>query len=677
MFHTVTNETYKTIQGEFNVYLVVISVAFACIASYTALSLNERSKSRSFINRNFWILLAAIAMAFGIWSMHYMGMFAYSLPIKVQYSLFYTIISMIPILVASYIAFYIINLHKIPISNAVVSSVFISLGVATMHLLGMASMITNAHHSYNVLLLICALIVPFLAFFLLTRFYAYLSKSSIQLVFGIVIGLSVSAAHYLCILAMKVHVPRDTILSETMIPYEHAKILAISLTIGLAMIVMVLLIWGITDTKITKHVEKFDTVTHLPNSHQLVLDFNKKKFKQLALWKFQDIDMINKTYGFQYGDQFILQMVNRMQEESNRSTIMYRITQDQILLATEKNEDEFFSLQKRLENKLRDFVEIDIIHEMIKPNGICAFSNLNTSNAELLKHVTTIIRIPQIKYDMSVILYNPAEHNLSMQDDIIRDIDHAMQSNHLFLVYQPKLCTKYCKIVGVEALIRWHHDVHGFISPGLFVPLLEKREKMGEVTNWVIEQVCKQVQIWKRRNISFGSVAINIPGHYLISEELRICLQECSNKYGVLPNEIELEITETSFVQNLEQAMRAVQYYNELGYGIALDDFGTGLSSLSYLRQMQITILKVDKSFIDRVPHYTKDVAIAKTIIALGESLNLQIVVEGIENQEQLEFVMKECQSPIVQGYYFAKPLFVDDLEEMIENTLQTNGIIN
>lgn len=191
---------------------------------------------------------------------------------------------------------------------------------------------------------------------------------------------------------------------------------------------------------------------------------------------------------------------------------------------------------------------------------------------------------------------------------------------------------------------------------------LEGNDRMLDVTDWIIEQTCLQISRWRKKEISFGQVAINIPGQYVTSSRLLQVLKKTLYKYDFEPNMIELEIKETSFVKNIEEAMRAVSVLRHEGFSVALDDFGTGVSSLSYLKKIPISTLKIGKSFVDVVPLSEKYSSIIQAIIALGNSLNLSIVFEGVEAEEQPKFLASTCDQPIIQGCYFAKPMMPQEL---------------
>ncbi|MEM5594724.1 EAL domain-containing protein [Niallia circulans] len=232
-------------------------------------------------------------------------------------------------------------------------------------------------------------------------------------------------------------------------------------------------------------------------------------------------------------------------------------------------------------------------------------------------------------------------------------------------MYQPKVNLNSKEVAGVEALLRWKHPRYGEISPGVFIPILEASDKMWEVTDWIMEEICKQMARWQNQDRSL-SVAFNIPGPYVTSRRLMRNLKAYVEKYKLSPSLIELEITETSAVGNMEGAIQSVQAYRNAGFSVALDDFGTGVSSLSYLKRIPVNTLKIDKSFIDEVPESQKDGEIIKAIIALASSLHLCIVIEGVEREEQIEYLSTINKWPIIQGYYYAKPMNNLALEEWL-----------
>lgn len=654
---------FQQLLGEYDIKLVVLSIAFACIASYTALALNERSKNNSYLSRYFWFTLSSVAMGFGIWSMHYMGMFSYSLPVKIHYNLMLTIVSIIPAMLASFFAFYIINSAKLTLKAAAVMSFLMGLGVSGMHLIGMASMELEAFHMYDYAGLLVSTLASCVGFFTLSSLHKYLNKIYIRLLLSLVIGLSVSANHYIAMLSITFYVPVSSQVNDYTIPLENRYVWAISLTTGLFLIVFFLMCWSIVDRYIERKSRSLDTLTKLPNCIQFEDNLKKNYYAQLAIWHIEDLSKINRTYGYHFGDEYIQQISNTLKKHQAGDEL-YRIDNNRFVLLSRQH-GSFFEL--RMKSIATSFeLPIEVKNESHVPAIVCALAKATDTRdgKELFKQAKDILRSPTIDYDRQVIMYNPSEHSTSIEEELLLDIQRAMDDHELFLVYQPKILSRENQLVGSEALLRWQHPKHGFLSPAKFIPVLEKNGLMGPVTDWILEHVCKQIAKWNDTGFAFHQVSVNIPGSYVTSPQLLFMLNSLVEKYSICPKQLELEITETSFVKNLEQAMRAVTEFREKGYSVALDDFGTGLSSLSYLRQMPINTLKIDKSFINEVAVSEKDAAIMRAIICLGKSLNVQIVVEGVETAEQVDFINNNCDVPIIQGYYFAKPMPVAELEQ-------------
>lgn len=666
-------EEFQQLFGDYDVKLVILSIAFACIASYTALTLNERSKNNSFLSRYLWFILSSIAMGFGIWSMHYMGMFSYSLPVEIHYNVWYTVLSILPAMVASFFAFYLINSDKLSLKAAAGMSILMGLGVSSMHVIGMASMELQASNTHDFAGFIVATMASCVGFFILSSFYKYLNLVTIRFLLSLVIGLSVSATHYIAMLSVTFYVPISEEVNDYTIPLENRYVWATSLTAALLIIVFLLMCWAIVDRYIETKSRGLDALTKLPNSTYFEKDIHKNDYAQLAIWHIEDVSQINKIYGYQFGDKYIQQISNILRNHQDRDGL-YRIDHNEFVFLS-RQQGSFFEM--RMKSIAKSFeIPLKVQDERLIPAAVCAMSKGNDTRdaKELFKRARAILRSSSIEFHRQVILYDPTEHSTCFEEELLLDIQRAMDNQELFLVFQPKILSPENKLIGVEALLRWNHPKYSFLSPSIFVPILERNGLMEPVTDWVLERVCIEIAKWNEAGFAFGQVSVNIPGSYVTSPGLLLKLNSLVEKYEISPKQLELEITETSFVKNLEHAMRAVAKFREKGYSVALDDFGTGLSSLSYLRQMAINTLKIDKTFIDEVVHSEKDEAILRAIISLGQSLHLRIVLEGVETAEQVQMINRLCQEPIIQGYYFAKPMSAAELEERY--SLENNRLV-
>lgn len=659
--HFIDLSNYQIVEVKLTWWLVVLSVLFAIIATYTALSLYERSKNYSFLDRKTWILGASFAMAYGIWSMHYMGMMAFLLPVKITYHIGLTIGSMIPIVVSSYLAFYLINQSKLTFVKSFIFSGFMSLGVSTMHWLGMLSMQSDLMHQMNYSGIVVSYLVSFIGFLVLCSFYQHLHKEKIRIVVSLVVGLAVSATHYIAKFSMVYYASKDTVFLEQLVISSDRLFLAAFLTAGLLSMTAFLIVWTLYDFYIIGKSKEIDSITQLPNNQQLLKNIQHKNYSQMAVLKFFDLTSINRSYGYHIGDLYVQYVANIVKRMASKSVDIYRVTSNQFLLATERTDPSFKEkLNVIIQNFYEPFVAGDISS---KVTGVCGYASTALTDEDLMDCITAIMRCTTLPDDFSIVHYDKNEHDVDLQFEVLKSVNKAMEDRDLYLVYQPKINSQTGRLEGAEALLRWQHKSLGFLNPGQFIPILEMNHKMGEVTNWIIGEVCAQLKQWDNMGINLPHVSVNIPGDYLTSPLLIESVKYNVEKYGISPERLELEITETSFVENLEKGMRAVNTFRNQGFSVALDDFGTGLSSLSYLRQMQITTLKIDKSFVDHIPHSEKDTAIFLAIVSLGQSLKLKVVVEGVETREQVDFINANCAQPIIQGYYFSRPLKVEEFE--------------
>ena len=263
------------------------------------------------------------------------------------------------------------------------------------------------------------------------------------------------------------------------------------------------------------------------------------------------------------------------------------------------------------------------------------------------------------------------EENANKRFYFEADLRIALEQNQFFMVYQPKVDCQNNSIRSLEALLRWNHPKEGLISPTEFIPILEESTLMEEVTQWVLETVCKQIAEWKQQKISGFYVAINISGRDFLADDFDQKINKFLQQYKIEGHFLELEITETTLANNSKKCLMSMYKIKKLGLRLAIDDFGTGYSSMSYLKQFPINTLKIDKTFIGYCDSKIEDSAICTAIISLAKSLDLQIVAEGVEKDSQLKFLTKmECD--LYQGYLFSKPLSANEIQALLKTSEST-----
>jgi EAL domain-containing protein (putative c-di-GMP-specific phosphodiesterase class I) len=254
---------------------------------------------------------------------------------------------------------------------------------------------------------------------------------------------------------------------------------------------------------------------------------------------------------------------------------------------------------------------------------------------------------------------------------MLNDLREAIDQDHLTLYYQPQLDLNTGKIIGAEALLRWwkkdnSKEGGSFISPAVFVPVAEQSGLVVPMGEWVLKQACQTAKSWLDQGIDIR-VAVNVSGVQFQQSDLVDYTRRVLDEVDLPAHHLELEVTESAFMEDVHQTIATLNELNAMGVELAIDDFGTGYSSLSYLRQFPIDRLKIDQSFIKNALENESDASIARTIIALGHSLNLKVIAEGVETGEHEQF-LKNIQCDEVQGYRYSRPVPADKFIEFVKN---------
>ncbi|MDD4505111.1 MAG: EAL domain-containing protein, partial [Sulfurospirillaceae bacterium] len=240
----------------------------------------------------------------------------------------------------------------------------------------------------------------------------------------------------------------------------------------------------------------------------------------------------------------------------------------------------------------------------------------------------------------------------------------------LVLHYQPQINLQSEQIVGFEALIRWNHPSKGLILPSCFIYIAEESELIIEIGKWVIKEAMQQMKMWYDEGLNPGKVAINFAGKQLDSPKLDVYMIDSLKESGCKPEWIEMEIVERFIMKDTTKSITLLQRFRDMGIDISIDDFGTGYSSLAYLKQLPVTKLKIDQSFVRNLEESPQDRAIAKTIIELGRGLGLKVLAEGVETKAQREFIYQSgCE--LMQGFLFSKPISAQEARILLQNQNQ------
>jgi EAL domain-containing protein (putative c-di-GMP-specific phosphodiesterase class I) len=278
-----------------------------------------------------------------------------------------------------------------------------------------------------------------------------------------------------------------------------------------------------------------------------------------------------------------------------------------------------------------------------------------TDVGTLLKHADTAMYRAK-KTNSGFQFFEAAmEHSISEHVRMENDLRHAIDRNELEVFYQPQARVETGDIIGAEALVRWRHPTRGMVSPAEFIPLAEETGLINPVGEWVLRTACAQMKKWADAGLTMR-IAVNLSVKQLLQKNFAATVEQALNDTGLAPSLLELEITESTLMENAQDTLEALHRLHGLGVRLAIDDFGTGYSSLSYLKRFPVDIIKIDRSFVRDVPHDADDAAIVTGIIALAHSLRLDVVAEGVETESQLRF-LRDHSCDLLQGFYLSQPV--------------------
>lgn len=682
--------------GHYTYSLVLISVLVAILASYTTLDLAGRIASASGRARMLWVCGGALSMGVGVWSMHFIGMLAFMLPIPLAYDIPLTLLSLLITIFSSGFALWLVSHDRVPLSNIVLGAFVMGLGSSAMHYTGMAAMRMQPGIDYDPGLFGLSLVIAVTASAAALSIAVRLRKETpyVRLARGgaaVVMGFAILGMHYTAMTAANFPVGSFCGALPTGLHTDGLDklVLITSLTVlGITLLTSVL------DARMAARTAQLsaslkeanreltqlalqDNLTGLPNRILLAdrIDQAMRKVDAqggMFALMFLDLDgfkPVNDAFGHHVGDQLLRAVAVRMRENFHRHDTLARIGGDEFVLLVELDDGEeavsVASRQVSLVSQPFSVQEHDL--QVTVSIGISLYPGNGRTQQELLMNADAAMYHAKNAGKNGYSFFDASMNtNARNQLQLLQDLRLALRKGQFCLHYQPKFSAGTQEPIGAEALVRWNHPQLGLLMPDKFIGLAEKTGLIIPIGEWVLHEACRQMKRWYDSGFTHWRIAVNLSALQFSHVGLVETVADALATHGLPANCLTLEITETTAMSDADASMTVLQKLSDMHVDLSIDDFGTGYSSLMYLKRLPANELKIDRGFVRDLEHDSDDAAIVSAIVALGQALNLRIVAEGVETASQQNFLTRlGCDS--LQGYLLGYPLpaerFMADIE--------------
>ncbi|WP_278412092.1 putative bifunctional diguanylate cyclase/phosphodiesterase [Stutzerimonas kunmingensis] len=432
---------------------------------------------------------------------------------------------------------------------------------------------------------------------------------------------------------------------------------------------------------------QYDSLTGLPNRQQLqsqldhILDEARRMQRRVAVLclGLDDFKGVNEQYSYQAGDCLLKALADRLRGSAGRLGALARLGSDQFVLVLSGIEQpyEAAELAQALLDDLENPIEFDGDPIRLRATiGITLYPEDGDNTEKLLQKAEQTMTLAKSRSRNRYQFYVASiDSEMRARRELEKDLSEALKRNEFHLVYQPQVDYRQNRITGVEALIRWKHPQGKLVPPDLFIPLAEQNGSIIEIGKWVLDQACSQLRQWHAEGYTGLRVAVNLSTVQLRHPQLPQMIGELLQKHQLPAETLELEVTETGLMEDIDAAAHNLHSLRRSGALIAIDDFGTGYSSLSYLKSLPLDKIKIDKSFVQDIGQ-DEGATIVRAVIQLGKSLGMTVIAEGVETPEQEAYLIAEgCQEG--QGYYYSKPLPARDLDLLLRQSTPFDRAVN
>ncbi|GAB7125603.1 bifunctional diguanylate cyclase/phosphodiesterase [Silvimonas sp. JCM 19000] len=672
--------------------LVVVSVLIAWFASYVALDLARRIGNAAASSARWWWLGGSLALGTGIWSMHFIGMAAFSLQIPLGFDYLITLASYAAAVAVSGIALYLSARPHIDRLHFVGGGACMAAGICSMHYIGMHALQMDPAIVWDWLWVAASILIAFVASLAALRIFVWMRSLPRrrlvlwQTLAALVMGLAIAGMHYAGMAAA--HFPLNSICRAA----ADISASGISLTVAGATLALLAatLLTSVLDTRRQLETTRLaaslqeanqaltraafeDPLTQLGSRLLLeerlkhaveVVDRNGKR----ACVLFIDLDgfkPVNDSLGHKLGDEVLRIIAGRIKVTVRKPDTLARVGGDEFVVLMEQVEDRSRPslLAERLIEAIRAPIRIAQQEVLLSASvGIAVYPDDSAAHRLVANADVAMYYAKQAGKGTFCYYSTDMEAGAARLLDLQRDLRRALANEEFILHYQPLVAGNHTHhLNAVEALIRWQDPHRGLLMPGAFIAEAERFGLISEIGEWVLDTACRQCAIWREQGMLIP-VAVNVSALQFRSQGLVVLVESIMRRHGLPPHMLTLELTESVAMDDMTHTLLMVTRLRELGVKIAIDDFGTGHSSLAWLRQFMPHELKIDRSFVQDIEEDPSARAIVNAVIQLAHALDIEVVAEGVETPGQRDLLQAQgCES--LQGYFFARPFAATELE--------------
>ncbi|WP_433740805.1 putative bifunctional diguanylate cyclase/phosphodiesterase [Pseudomonas putida] len=672
--------------GSYSPTLVIISLCVAILASYTALDLTGRIATAKGRAVHLWTAGGAFAMGIGVWSMHFIGMLAFKLPIDLGYDLSITLLSLLIGILSCGFALWLVSQPQLPVWQLAFGALVMGAGISAMHYTGMAAMRMQPGIDYDPTLFSSSLLIAVGASgaALWIAFRLRQHTPHVRLIRGgaaVIMGIAIVGMHYTGMAAAQF--PEGSFCGAAVDGLNGNGLDNLVLITTLA-VLSIALLTSILDARLEARTASLaqslteanreltqlalhDTLTGLPN-RILLADRIDQAISRVngeggcfALM-FIDLDgfkPVNDAFGHHMGDQLLREVSLRLREDLRSQDTLARIGGDEFVLLVQLSEqNDAMNLAARQVGLIaRSFRVAEHDLHISASVGIALYPGNGQNAHELLMNADAAMYHAKGAGKNGYSFFDASMNgNARKQLQLLQDLRIAIEQQQFTLHYQPKFDASNGQPVGAEALLRWEHPTQGMLLPDKFIELAEKTGLIIPIGEWVLNEACRQMREWYVLGYTGWRIAVNLSALQFCHAGLVQSVAKALATHRLPANSLTLEITETTAMNDADASMTVLQELSEMGVDLSIDDFGTGYSSLMYLKRLPANELKIDRGFVRDLERDSDDAAIVSAIVALGQALGLRIVAEGVETDVQQDFLTQlGCNS--LQGYLLGHPL--------------------